>query len=129
MKVKELIIKVIKGEAPKRIYFDGMEYEVVDLYDDEFNISNTPIALLYRNKKDYDDFLFRDYGISLEDYIETTKKRPIRKVKCIETKKIFNSPVEAGRYYGFEDGDMVGKVCRGARETAKGLHFEYIEEE
>lgn len=115
MKLEDILI--IK---PKKVIVFG---EIFELLED------APLCLMYRNINDKDDFLIRDYSIRLDEKVELyTRKRSVKKVKCIETNKVFSSPAKAGRYYGFADGDMISKVCRGVHETAKGLHFEYLEE-
>ena len=129
MKIIELLNLEKEDKAPKKIYFDGNTYDHISIYWKEYN-DERPIQFLYRNENDSEDFLLRDYGLSLQNEVEEViNKRPRRKVLCVETNKIFNSPVEAGRYYGFEDGDMVSKVCRGVREKTKGLTFKYLDEE
>ena len=123
IEVLELFKRIYEGKnIPKRIEFSG------EIYERTFEEGDlVPICFTYRNINDREDFLFRDYGIDIKDGLKINKLREIRKVRCIETNKVFKSPVSAGRYYGFENGDMIGKVCRHALETAKGLHFEYIE--
>lgn len=115
LSLKEIIIN-----KPKMIKIDDEIYELIENGD-------CPLCFMYRNVNDFSEFLIRDTSIQLDDEVEIyTKKRISKKVKCIETGKIFSSPVKAGRYYGFEDGDMISKVCRGTRTTAKGLHFKYV---
>ena len=125
IKVIELFENIYNGEnIPKKVEF------AEEIYERTFEEGDiVPIPFLYRNINDREDFLFRDYGIDMQDAltIVTTKNREIKKVRCIETNKVFKSPAAAGRYFGFDNGDMVSKVCRHARESAKGLHFEYIE--
>lgn len=117
MELKDILL--IK---PKKIIVYG---EIFELIDD----GDCPLTFMYRNINDKDDFLIRDYSIRLDEKVELyTRKRSVKKVKCIETNKVFSSPAKAGRYYGFADGDMISKVCRGVHETAKGLHFEYLED-
>lgn len=130
MKIIEILNSVYEGNAPKKLNYDNKTYEHISLYWKEHYDEGyeTPIDFLYRNVNNAEDFLLRDYGLSLNDEIEIeTKKRPIKKVKCLESGLIFDSPAKAGRFYGFEDGDMVSKVCRGVRAKAKGLTFEYID--
>ena len=54
--------------------------------------------------------------------------RKARKVRCIETGEVYNSQNEAGRKLGLSSCTM-SNVIRGIQESAKGLHFEFVEEE
>lgn len=49
-----------------------------------------------------------------------------RKVLCITTGEIFDSPVDAENKYGIRNG-YVGKVARGYQKTTKGMKFKYID--
>lgn len=123
IEVIELFKMIYEGiNIPKRIEYDGEVFEKT-FEDGEL----APICFLYRNVNDREDFLFRDYAINLQEKLKITRLRETKKVRCIETNKVFKSPVAAGKYYGFTDGDMISKVCRHVHETAKGLHFEYID--
>ena len=51
----------------------------------------------------------------------------LRKVRCIETGEVYNSCAEAGRAIGV-DASLVNKVVSGEKKSAKGLHFEDVEE-
>ena len=51
-----------------------------------------------------------------------------KKVRCIETGEVYNSGKEAERKLGLSE-NAVYKVLRGSSKTAKGYHFEYVEEE
>ena len=65
----------------------------------------------------------RTYGkVNIKKAIESCKKR----VKCITTNKIFNSIVEAGRYYGISN-QHISSCCRGKRKTCGGMEWEYID--
>ena len=125
IKIIELFEAIYNGKnIPKKIEFNE---EVYERTFEEGELA--PIPLMYRNVNDTGDFLFKDYAIDMQDTLKIINKsnKEIKKVRCIETNKVFKSPAAAGRYYGFDDGDMISKVCRHVRETAKGLHFEYIE--
>ena len=54
--------------------------------------------------------------------------RKIRKVRCIETGEVYNNYAEAGRAIGV-DKSIVRQAVIGKIKSAKGLHFEAIEEE
>ena len=54
--------------------------------------------------------------------------RKARKVRCIETGEVFDSCIEAGRKLGLPKS-AVSKIIRGTQKSAKGLHFEVVEEE
>ena len=53
--------------------------------------------------------------------------RKARKVRCIETGEVYNSYNEAGRATGISK-DSVRRVVLGTQESAKGFHFEAVEE-
>ena len=57
-----------------------------------------------------------------------TNIRKARKVRCIETGEVYNSCIEAGRKLGLPKS-AVSKIIRGTQKSAKGLHFEVVEEE
>ena len=50
-----------------------------------------------------------------------------KKVRCIETGEVYNSCREADRKLGLSE-TSVAKVLKGKQESAKGLHFEVVEE-
>lgn len=52
-----------------------------------------------------------------------------KKVKCIETNKVFESGADAAKFCGLSRGDCIYQCCRGERKTAGGYHWEYIDEE
>ena len=51
-----------------------------------------------------------------------------KKVRCIETGKIFESGAECAREMGL-DASHISKVCRGVSKSHKGFHFEFVIEE
>lgn len=51
----------------------------------------------------------------------------MRKVKCIETKRIFENAEEAGKWLGVSE-ITIRSACNGNSEKAKGLTFEYVVE-
>ena len=51
----------------------------------------------------------------------------LRKVRCIETGEVYNSCAEASRAIGV-NASLVNKVVSGEKKSAKGLHFEDVEE-
>ena len=53
--------------------------------------------------------------------------RKARKVRCIETGEVYNGYNEAGRATGISK-DSVRRVVLGTQESAKGFHFEAVEE-
>ena len=55
-------------------------------------------------------------------------KGKVRKVRCIETGEVYNSCAEADRKLGLSES-TISKVIRGSMKTAKGYHFEVVEEE
>ena len=54
--------------------------------------------------------------------------RKARKVRCIETGEVFDCCIEAGRKLGLPKS-AVSKIIRGTQKSAKGLHFEVVEED
>ena len=56
-----------------------------------------------------------------------TNTRKARKVRCIETGEVYTSVREAGRAIG-ADVSLISRVLSGKIESAKGLHFEAVEE-
>lgn len=57
-----------------------------------------------------------------------TKKmgRKGKKVKCLETGKIYDNMSDAAMEIGCSH-DLISAVCRGVCKTAKGFHFEYVD--
>lgn len=49
------------------------------------------------------------------------------KVICVETGKIFNTLIEAEKYYNVGHSH-IGKCCKGERKTAGGFHWKQYEE-
>lgn len=50
-----------------------------------------------------------------------------KKVMCMETKTVFTSTLEAGRWLGGSNKGMhVARVARGERKTAYGYHWQYV---
>ena len=56
-----------------------------------------------------------------------TNTRKARKVRCIETGEVYKSVREAGRAIG-ADVSLISKVVSGMLQSAKGFHFEAVEE-
>lgn len=56
-----------------------------------------------------------------------TNVRKARKVRCIETGEVYNSYNEAGKATGISK-DSIRRVVLGTQESAKGFHFEAVEE-
>ena len=51
---------------------------------------------------------------------------PIKKeVLCVSTNKVFESTVDAGKYYNL-DSSSIGKCCRGERKLCGGYEWQYI---
>ena len=62
------------------------------------------------------------YGNSITQQAnEATKK----KVKCIETNKIYDSVTAAAQDIGGANGSHIGEVCNGKRKTAYKYHWEW----
>ena len=54
-------------------------------------------------------------------------KRLSKPVRCIETGKVYPSTREAGRSLGIPTNN-ISYCCRGKRKTAKGLHWEFVDQ-
>lgn len=69
-----------------------------------------------------------NYGTSIERSSLARKNRPNssiwRKVRCIETGKIYSSLKEAKEKTGINN---ISAVCRGCLKTAGKLHWEYVD--
>lgn len=52
-------------------------------------------------------------------------KHHCKKVKCIETGKIFDSQKEAGYFYNISH-KHIGECCKGIRKTTGGYHWEKV---
>ena len=55
-----------------------------------------------------------------------------KKVRCIETKRVFDSIQEASNWYQQETGggvitSMISRCCKGKKKTAGGFHWEYVD--
>lgn len=51
----------------------------------------------------------------------------VRRIICLNDKRIYNSIREAGRVYNL-DFSGISKVCRGKNRSIKGYRFAYIED-
>lgn len=71
--------------------------------------------------EDYDEN--KDYSNIIVE--KARGKGNTRKVKCIETQEIFSSCVEAAKKVG-SSSSLIGRCCRGAQKSTRGLHFCYI---
>lgn len=50
-----------------------------------------------------------------------------KRIRCIETGKIYDSIQQASRETGLNDGNII-KCCKGKAKTCGGYHWEYVEE-
>ena len=70
----------------------------------------------------------KDYSIKSEkeikDIIECKNLR-LRKVKCIETGKVFESVTDAAKYVKGETSN-ISKCCKNSRYMCKGYHWQYV---
>ena len=57
---------------------------------------------------------------------ERTIASHFKKVRCLETKEVFNSLKEASEKYNL-NRDAIGNCCRRISKTAGGYHWEYIQ--
>ncbi len=55
-------------------------------------------------------------------------KKRSKRVRCIETGTIYASACEASRQLGIRQGS-ISNVCNGKRQTARDLHFEFIDKQ
>lgn len=54
------------------------------------------------------------------------KPNNIKRVKCLETGKVYNSLLSAAKEVGLKNGDTISLVCQGRAKTAGGYTWEYI---
>lgn len=92
------ISKVCKGKGETT---GGYHWEYVD----ENNIDKPPMQIEYKNKR----------------------CRSVRSVRCVETGIIYESVRCAANAVGSYDTNIAA-ACRGKRKTAKGYHWEYVED-
>lgn len=52
----------------------------------------------------------------------------MRKVKCVETQEVFESLSAAAKWARIISVGNITECCKGNRKTAKGYHWEYVEE-
>lgn len=69
---------------------------------------------------------YADENITLEE-IEKTRKKSKKKVLCVETNIIYDSPKDAANKLNL-DNNAIGKCCRGVCKTYKNYHWRYINE-
>ena len=60
--------------------------------------------------------------MSIENNVQDANEK---KVRCIETGKIYDSIVKASKDTGISTTSISG-CCRGEREAVKGYHWEYV---
>lgn len=61
-----------------------------------------------------------------ENYHLEDKKKTTKKIICIETKKIYDSMIEAAKEYSILPSEL-SRACSNSALTAKGLHWSYLE--
>ena len=74
---------------------------------------------------------------TLKKYLEPYRsfQAQARKIKCIETGKIFNSAREACHWVEFVretdycDMNLIKQACKGKQKTSYGYHWEFVEDE
>lgn len=49
-----------------------------------------------------------------------------KRVRCVETGKIYNSQSEAAQEYGITQA-AISLVCKGKNKTAKKMHWEFVD--
>ena len=49
-----------------------------------------------------------------------------KRVRCVETGKIYNSQSEAAQEYGITQA-AISAVCKGKNKTAKKMHWEFVD--
>lgn len=81
------------------------------------NIINTIEAT--NNNTEKENTNMKKHGIN-------TSGRKGKKVKCLETGEIFKSGAEAAKHFNIKSSSSISEVCLGKNQTAKGLHFEYV---
>lgn len=58
-------------------------------------------------------------------HTEETKEKLRKKVRCLETGKIFNSLGEAAKWCNLKSVGKITECCKGTREKAGGYHWNY----
>ena len=68
-----------------------------------------------------------NYGTAIERMSETQRHFNInqKEVLCVETNTVYHSCMEAYRQTGINNTG-ISKVCNGARETAGGFHWKFV---
>lgn len=77
--------------------------------------------------------MFNNLRFDIEQY--RSFGYPSKKVRCIETGKVFESAREAARWAAFVrernycEMDLIKQCCRGKQKTSYGYHWEFVNEE
>ena len=77
--------------------------------------------------------LFDKLKLYLEPFRSLQPKA--RKIRCIETDKIFNSAREACHWVEYVretdycDMNLIKQACKGKQKTSYGYHWEFVEDE
>ncbi len=67
----------------------------------------------------------RGFYEGMKKVIQILKERNSKKVMCVETKRIFNSVTEAGKYIN-KCNSGVSISCRFPKKTAGGYHWKFV---
>ena len=63
-----------------------------------------------------------------EEMSSNLRKLLSKKIKCIETGKIYNSMISASKELGVPQGS-ISNCCNGKSKSAYGYHFEYVHDD
>lgn len=96
----------------------------------ENNVDASAISRCLQRKKQLTTnglhWKYNDEDITIKE-IEKSRKKSNKKVLCVETNMIYNSPKEASEKTKF-DSNAIAKCCRGINKTHMGYHWGYIDE-
>lgn len=102
------------------------EYESIQDASDELKVDRTTISkcLNKENKtaKGFHFFTIENYDKD-KKYNLTSRKR---KIICIETKEVFNSIEEAGKFFNISASGIQAQI-NGKQKSSSNYHFDYLE--
>jgi group I intron endonuclease len=107
--------------------------EIFDLMTEachKYNMCPGSLTQCCQGKRKTVNNLHWKYINSEKDILDTSiafTPKPLKKVRCIELNKIFNSAKEAADYLniGYKH---ISSVCLGKRKTAEGYHWEHVKD-
>lgn len=125
----ELESRLINTNLVKRVSDIFNEYKGIKSIEEMSKMLNITMHKICPLLKTSARLGFTDYDTRLSlggAYSPKRDSAVAKKTICLETRKIYNSCLDAEKEYGLRP-DAIARVCRGERLTAKGLHFDFIE--